>query len=234
MCACEQSIYPSSISLDPKENGRTELKIVLEINLSGPTRFNIIPLGSSSSASSSSSSRPTSKVVTSTITTTTSTLPPIKVHLRLPAGYPIYEPPEVIGISDGDDGDSERSELEAIDSLSTSTSMTKPPTITTTLPYTANNNNATNSNTHTGSNSYRNGHGHTHRGITPSGKSTYLPSRTLDHLRQRLHDLWVESGGEIGTESNGGPVLWGWLDWVGCGEGVLESLEREVEGDGYM
>lgn len=209
------------------------MRIVLEINLSGPTRFNIVPLGPSSSASSSSS-RPTSKVVTSTITTTTSTLPPVKVHLRLPAGYPIYEPPEVIGISDGNEGDSERSELEEIESLSISTSRTKTTTMTTTLPYTAHNNNATNSDTHTGSNTYRNGHGHTHLDIDLPGKVTYLPSRTLDHLRQRLHDLWVESGGEIGAESNGGPVLWGWLDWVGCGEGVLESLEREVEGAGYM
>jgi hypothetical protein len=170
----------------------------------------------------------------STITTTTTTLPPIKVHIRLPAGYPIYEPPEVIGISDGDEGDSERSELAAIDLLSISASRTKSPKTTPTLVYTANNNNATNSDTHTRSHANRNGHDHTHRDTTPPGKPTYLPSRTLDHLRQRLHDLWVESGGEIGAESNGGPVLWGWLDWVGCGEGVLESLEREVEGDGYM
>ncbi|KAH8077783.1 hypothetical protein HD553DRAFT_165373, partial [Filobasidium floriforme] len=228
-----ESIYPSSITLDPKEDGVTELQIVLEINLAGPIRFDIIPLDPSSSASSSSS-RPTSKAITSTITTTTSTLPPIKVHMRLPAGYPIYEPPEVIGISDGDEGDSERSEVEAIDSLSTSTSMTKPPTITTTLPYTASSHNATNSDKHTGSLTDRNGTGHTHRDIPPPEKSTYLPSRTLDHLRQRLHDLWVESGGEIGAEGNGGPVLWDWLDWVGCGEGVLESLERMVEGDGYI
>lgn len=154
--------------------------------------------------------------------------------MRLPAGYPIYEPPEVIGISDGDEVDSLRSELAGVDSLSISTSNMEFSTTTTTLPYTANDNNATNSDIHTRSHANRNGHDHTHRDTTPPGKSTYLPSRTLDHLRQRLHDLWVESGGEIGAESNGGPVLWGWLDWVGCGEGVLESLERIVEGDGYM
>lgn len=140
----------------------------------------------------------------------------------------------MIGISDGDEGDSQRSEIEATESLSISTSRTKTTTITTTLPYTANSNNPTNSDTHTGSNAYRNGHGRNQRESRPPKKSTYLPSRTLDHLRQRLDDLWVESGGETGAESNGGPVLWGWLDWVGCGEGVLESLEREVEGDGYM
>lgn len=140
----------------------------------------------------------------------------------------------MLGISDGDEGDSERSELEEIESLSISTTTTGSPTTVSRLPYIAHNNNATNSDTHTGSNTYRNGHGHTHRDTTPPAKSTYLPSRTLDHLRQRLDDLWVESGGEIGAESNGGPVLWGWLDWVGCGEGLLESLEREVGGDGYM
>jgi hypothetical protein len=174
------------------------------------------------------------KAIKSNTTTTTSTLPPIKVRLRLPAGYPICEPPEVIGISDGDEGASEGSELEEIESLSISTTTTGFPTRDSTVPHIANNNNATNSDTHTGSHTYRNGHGHTHLGTYLPNKSTYLSSRTLDHMRQRLHDLWVESGGEIGAESNGGPVLWGWLDWVGCGEGVLESLEREVEGAGYM
>jgi hypothetical protein len=140
----------------------------------------------------------------------------------------------VIGISDSMENDSERSELKAIDSLSISTSRMESPMRVSRVPHTANNNNATNSDTHTRSGTNRNGHGYTHRRITPPEKSTYLPSRTLDHLRQRLHDLWVESGGVNGAESNGGPVLWGWLDWVGCGEGVLESLEREVEGAGYM
>jgi hypothetical protein len=69
--------------------------------------------------------------------------------MRLPAGYPIYEPPEVIGISDGDEVDSLRSELAGVDSLSISTSNMEFSTTTTTLPYTANDNNATNSDTHT-------------------------------------------------------------------------------------
>jgi hypothetical protein len=105
----------------------------------------------------------------------TSTLPPIRVHLRLPAGYPIYEPPEVIGISDGDEGDSECSELEAIESLSISTTTTKPSTRVSRLSYTANNHNATNSDTHTGSNTYRNGHGLTHRDITLENRRIYPP-----------------------------------------------------------
>lgn len=148
----------------------------------------------------------------------------------------------MVGISDGDEGNSEGSKLEAIESLSISSSGKKTtdptgfgkPTITPVHTANDNNNNATNADTHTGSETNQKEHGHTHRGVDPPDRSTYLPTRTVEHLRQRLTEIWVESGGVVGAESNGGPGLWGWLDWVGCGEGVLESLEREVAGAGYM